>query len=252
MDATEHGSIVPDADDLDRLVGRGRPDPRALFIAWYGGLDSRLKWAVGGLGAAVAVALVIWSIVVGGGGGDQVMLPMTRPDSNSSPAPAGSRSTATSTTGPTTLVVHIAGAVVAPGVVQLGPGARVADAVAAAGGARRDADIDRLNLAAPLTDGSRVYVPSLGQLAVPSVVSPQVVAADRGAAGSTVAGASLDLNAATVDQLDDLPGVGPATAAAIVKYRTEHGPFRSVDDLDAVRGIGPAKLDALRDLVTAS
>lgn len=154
------------------------------------------------------------------------------------------------------LVVHVAGAVAAPGVVRLPQGSRVVDAVAAAGGLRPDAEPDRVNLAAPLTDGQRVVVPILGQpdpVELPGAAAPSPgpggsAPADAGATGAL--GQPVDLNTATVEQLDTLPGVGPATASAILDHRTSEGPFRSVDELIEVRGIGEAKLEALRDLVT--
>lgn len=142
------------------------------------------------------------------------------------------------------LVVHVAGSVVHPGVVRVAAGSRVVDAVAAAGGALPEADGDAINLAASLHDGARVYVPRVGEQ-VPIVAEPSgaiVVAAPT--AGP------VDLNAASVEQLDALPGVGPSTAAAIVAYRDQHGPFQSVDELTEVRGIGPAKLETLRSRVT--
>ena len=155
------------------------------------------------------------------------------------PMAAASGSTP-STTAAAELVVHAAGAVRAPGVYRLPDGARVADLLEVAGGPAADADLDRLNLAAPLVDGAQVYVPRQGE-AVPS-----------GAWGGSASQPTgpLDLNTATVEQLDALPGVGPATAQAIVAERERRGGFRSVDDLLDVRGIGPAKLEALRDLVT--
>lgn len=146
------------------------------------------------------------------------------------------------------VVVHAAGAVVAPGVYRLTSPARIQDVVLAAGGLAPDADVDRVNLAAAVADGDRVYVPRIGQEV------PVVAGGGTGATGSTAAGADepippVDLNSADVDALDALPGVGPATATAIVAYREEHGPFGSVEELLEVRGIGEAKLDALRDLV---
>lgn len=154
--------------------------------------------------------------------------------------------------GPQEIVVHVAGAVVRPGVLHLRLDARVEAALAAAGGPSGDADLDALNLAEPLHDGDRLYVPHLGQ-AVPTVVSPSGGA--PGPTGSSDSSSTaplgpVDLNRATAEQLDSLPGVGPATAAAIVAYRDQHGPFATVDDLLRVRGIGPAKLDAIRTLVT--
>lgn len=164
------------------------------------------------------------------------------------------------TTVPTTVppaVVHVAGAVASPGVYPLEPFARVDDVVRRAGGARADADVARLNLAEPVADGSRVYVPAVGEEAPPTPVSPAGGAGPGpgsgsgggGPGGST--GQPIDVNTATAAELEDLPGVGPATAAAIVAHRDEHGPFASVDSLDDVPGIGPAKVAALRDQARA-
>jgi competence protein ComEA len=141
------------------------------------------------------------------------------------------------------VVVHVAGAVATPGVRRLEAGARVIDGVEAAGGALPDADLARVNLAAPLVDGQQVYVPRRGE--VPPVPLP---GAGTDPAGSP--GGPVDVNSATAEQLDELPGIGPATAEAIIAHRDEHGPFASVDDLLDVRGIGEAKLEQLRDLVT--
>jgi competence protein ComEA len=153
-------------------------------------------------------------------------------------ASASSPSTSATTTSATSLVVHAAGAVARPGLYRLPPGARVDDLVAAAGGVAADADVDRINLAAALVDGERVYVPRVGE-AVP-------VAGDDAASSS----GPIDLNTADESQLDSLPGVGPATAKAIIDERTRRGGrFTSVDDLLNVRGIGPAKLEQLRPLV---
>lgn len=143
------------------------------------------------------------------------------------------------------VIVHVAGAVATPGVYELDDASRVDDAVRAAGGPVGDADLDGLNLAAPIVDGQRVYVPVDGEIDPATVPSGVSAAPDAGAASGPV-----DLNTATVAQLESLPGVGPATAAAIVDDRDRNGPFASVDDLDRVPGIGPAKLAALRDLVT--
>ena len=159
--------------------------------------------------------------------------------------------------GTTQVTVHVAGAVLAPGVVTLAPGARVVDAVRAAGGLAADADSDRINLAAPLVDGSRIAVPRRGEgppVEVPtSVPVAPAGPAGRGSAGSgtgSAPAAPVDLNTATAEQFDALPGIGPSTATAIIARRDQSGPFRSVDDLLDVRGIGPAKLDAIRNLVT--
>ncbi len=145
------------------------------------------------------------------------------------------------------VVVHVVGAVVRPGVLRLPRGSRAIDAVDLAGGLAADADTARVNLAAELVDGQRLVVPVVGQ-------DPPVEVASGGATSGGAASAGgpagpLELNSATVEQLDELPGVGPSTAAAIVEHRSTVGAFRSVEDLLDVRGIGDAKLDALRDLV---
>lgn len=142
------------------------------------------------------------------------------------------------------VLVHVAGAVVRPGVYRLPDGERVDDAVRAAGGPAVDADLDALNLAAVVADGMRVYVSTEGEAA--PVLSPIESGATAQAPGGPV-----DINRADADLLDTLPGVGPATAAAIVAERDRNGPFLGVDDLERVPGIGPAKLAGLRDLVTA-
>jgi len=147
------------------------------------------------------------------------------------------------------VVVHVAGGVASPGVYSLAEGARVADAIAAAGGGHPEADLDVLNLATRLADGDRVYVPRRGESAAagltPGVASSQP---DRSGSAPPVP-SKVNLNAASAADLDLLPGIGPATAQAIVDYRDGNGPFGSVDELLEVRGIGPAKLEALRNRV---
>lgn len=141
------------------------------------------------------------------------------------------------------LAVHVTGAVLHPAVVRLPAGARVADAVAAAGGLAADAS-PALNLAAPLTDGDQVDVPRVGEPApaapAHAVLVPPAEAAPAGA------GQPVDLNRATAAELDALPGVGPAVAARIVAYRSANGPFRSAEDLLNVAGIGDRTLERLR------
>jgi competence protein ComEA len=135
------------------------------------------------------------------------------------------------------LVVDVAGAVRRAGLYRLPAGSRIADAVARAGGATARAELDLLNLAAPLADGEQVLVPA---------AAASGAAATPSAAGPT---APVDLNSATAEQLDALPGIGPVTAQKIVDYRQAHGPFRSVEDLDAIPGIGPSRVENLRGLV---
>jgi competence protein ComEA len=135
------------------------------------------------------------------------------------------------------LVVHVVGAVRRPGLFRLREGARVADALSRAGGPTRRADLSVVNLAAPLADGQQVLVPQRSPPGAPP-------------AGSPAGAVKVSLAIATLEQLDELPGIGPVTAQKIVDWRTAHGPFRSVEDLDDVPGIGPARVEQLRELVT--
>jgi competence protein ComEA len=139
------------------------------------------------------------------------------------------------------LIIHVVGAVRRPGLYRLPNGARIADALKRAGGATRRADLALVNLAAPVSDGTQVVVPRR--------VSAAEAAAGEAAEGEGPAGGPVHLNTATVDELDELPGVGPVTAQKIVDWREQHGAFSSVDDLDAIPGIGPARLEQLRELV---
>ena len=143
--------------------------------------------------------------------------------------------------GSSRVVVHVAGAVRHPGVYRLPASSRVVDAVRRAGGARRHADLAALNLAAKVEDGRQVLVPLRG--ATPAAVG------SAAAGGSTAPAVPVDLNTATPDQLDQLDGIGPGMAAAILKYRQEHGGFGSVDELGEVPGIGEKRLASLREQV---
>lgn len=145
------------------------------------------------------------------------------------PVPAGSAAAPGAT-----VVVHVVGAVASPGVVRLAAGARLLDAVAAAGGSTPDADLSAVNLARPLVDGEQVVVPVLGQ-PVPSQATTAPTAGDD----------LVDLNAASLAELDELPGVGPVIAQRIIDRR----PFTTIDELDEVSGIGPALLERLRPKV---
>ena len=144
----------------------------------------------------------------------------------------------------TALIVDVTGAVRKPGVLTFQQGDRVIDAVERAGGARNDADLTLLNLAAPLTDGQQILVPRKGDAASGASMGT------TGATGATGTGALVNINTADETTLETLNGVGPVLAAAILQYRTEHGPFTSVDQLDEVSGIGPATLEDLRSQVT--
>jgi competence protein ComEA len=235
---------------------RPRPSGR-----WTDPLSGRLgpwvDWF--GLGRLIATAVTVVAVVAGGwwllrspAPPIEAGLPLaatTTIAAGTTTTPADATGTAgaaaTATTLPTVVVVHVAGAVASPGVYELPAGARVDAALAAAGGPLAGADPGALNLAAPLADGTRVHVPMVGEAVAPAP-TPAVAVAP----GATASPGPIDLNQATAAELDALPGIGPATAQAIVDHRTTKGPFASVDDLEAVRGIGPAKLDAIRALVT--
>jgi competence protein ComEA len=184
-------------------------------------------------GAALLAVLLLGSRLLSHGGS-------AAPPPPTLPPPAF----ATTTAPPTRVVVDVVGAVRRPGLYRLAQGARVADAVARAGGSTRKADLSLVNLAALVSDGEQVVVPRRG-----AGVAAAGAASGSAAGGSGVPTGPVHLNSATVEQLDTLPGVGPVTAQKIVDYRQKHGAFTSVDELDAVSGIGPARLDQLRDLV---
>jgi competence protein ComEA len=137
------------------------------------------------------------------------------------------------------LVVDVAGAVRRPGLYRLRSGSRIDDAITAAGGPTTKAQLAAVNLAAPVADGEQVVVPGRGA---------GVAAASPPAAGSSPS-APLDLNTATAEQLDALPGIGPVTAQKILDYRQAHGPFHSVAELEGVPGIGAGRLAQLKGLV---
>jgi competence protein ComEA len=155
------------------------------------------------------------------------------------------------------VVVSVVGLVHKPGLVTLAPGARIADALTAAGGALDGADMFGLNMARRASDGEQILVGIVAAPGQPATMGSSISSiATAGAApsadGKTSAPAGLvDLNTATVEQLDSLPGVGPVTAAAIVAWRDANGRFASVEQLGDVDGIGPARLEKLRDLVRA-
>ncbi len=146
---------------------------------------------------------------------------------------------------PGRVVVHVAGAVAAPGVFVLDADGRVIDAVEAAGGASAGADLSLVNLAAPLIDGSQVRIPLLGE----TVIAPLVPMGGAPAGGTDDQPIQVDLNRATAAELETLTGIGPATAAAIITWRSNNGSFTTADQLLDVPGIGPAKFAAMADQV---
>jgi len=144
------------------------------------------------------------------------------------------------TSTPCPIQVYISGAVRNPDVYELPPGSRVNAALEKGGGPSDDADLDRINLAAPLADGQHVYVPHLGETALP--VDPP--------ADPSTSGGKLNINIAGPAELETLPGIGPTIAQRIYDYRQAHGPFAKIEDLMDVSGIGQATFDKVRDLIT--
>ena len=217
-------------------VPRSLPERARAWVEWFG--IARL------LAASVATVVVcvggLW-LVRAPPPATEASLPRATTTTTAIPASAPPSTVAA---GADVVLVHVAGSVAEPGVYELAGDARVRDAIVAAGGPTPAADWNALNLAAAVVDGVKVYVPSVGE----EVAPPLTVLSDPGPAGQP--STPIDVNAATASELESLPGVGPATATAIVDERERNGPFLDVADLERVPGIGPAKLDALRDLVT--
>ncbi len=194
------------------------------------------RWLVGGAVAVVAVLAGIWF-----GRGVQttppaIPAPAFEDGASVISAPAPSLSTVASSEG--SVLVYVSGWVSEPGVVRLPGGSRVGDAIARAGGARPGADLEAVNLAQPVSDGQQVMVPGPAET---SGASPAVPA--NGEPGP------IRLNAATAEELEGLPGVGPVLAERIVAHRQDVGPYQKVEELLEVPGIGEAKLSSIRDLV---
>ncbi|MFC4076786.1 helix-hairpin-helix domain-containing protein [Salinithrix halophila] len=149
---------------------------------------------------------------------------------------------------PAEVVVDVKGAVKKPGVYQLEPGSRVQDAVERAGGPHAKADMGQVNLAQPLSDGMALVIPAKGEKAGPP--PPGSVSSSPGQASASQAGGAINLNTAEAADMEQLNGIGPSKAEAIIRYREENGPFSSVDQLTEVPGIGEKTLEQLRDQVT--
>ena len=206
----------------------------ALLVA--AGFAVTAWWAVRAHGEGTVVPASTWSDrVEGSPAPDQPTALVTPVVGAASDAPQGD---------PAVVVVDVAGKVRRPGIVKLPVGARVVDAIEAAGGARRGVDLSQLNLARVLVDGEQVVVgiPPPGGVAAPAASAP---GAPSGAAGPLV-----NINSATQSQLEELPGVGPVTAAAILQWRSDNGAFTAVDELLEVSGIGDATLAKIAPFVT--
>ena len=241
--------------------------PRPAFVVGehdgtFGRISERIREWRGdprfGVVALILVAViagVVWYRIGIGGGADaasaapsaatHTTVRNTTTGTTSAPTISGSANSTTTAAGK--IVVHVAGAVAHAGVVELGANARVIDAIEAVGGAQADGDLDRLNLAAKLVDGERVYVAKVGQ-ADPGVAPDGSGGATSGSTGTP--GAKINLNTATQAQLESLPGIGPTYAQAIIAERQARGGFKSVNELRNVRGIGDKRFSELAPLVT--
>jgi competence protein ComEA len=221
-------STDPRQDPLDTLVPSARTVPRG----------ARLRVGLGAAALLVVLAAAIAAFVAlfATPGHDATVPPVTVSEA---PTAAPTREAV--------LFVHVLGAVRSPGLYELHQGARVMDAVGAAGGFADDAEPAGVNLARPLADGEQLIVPHVGETQPPA---PPAGSVGTGAAGGASTGAKINLNSADQTELETLPQVGPALASRIIAWRTENGGFTTIDDLLNVTGIGQKTFDGLKELVT--
>jgi competence protein ComEA len=219
------------------------------------GMGPALRWRLGlrvalfiGVVAVLAGAWFWWQVAAGRP--DVVPLSDVTQSERAPTVPAGADSPGPADSQPggsAPAVLHMAGAVLTPGIVELPPGSRVHEAIAAAGGSTAEADLDRLNLASVVADGQKIYVPRHGE---PLPADSLASGSPGGGAGAAPNGEKTNLNTAGVEELGALPKVGPVLAQRIVDWRKEHGPFKTVEELDAVDGVGPKMLETLLPLVS--
>jgi competence protein ComEA len=204
--------------------------------------EGSIRERLAALSRGELIGLVALLAVTLGGAGLWYVRSLPRPVEVAA-APSGGTASAPASASPSpevVVLVDVAGWVRRPGVYEFTEGARVIDAIDAAGGARSGAVLEALNLAAPLTDGTQILVPREGQ----EGVAPAPVT------GGAVAGGLVNVNSAIATELEELPGIGEVIAQRIIDYRTENGPFATVDELVDVSGIGDAILESIRELVT--
>ncbi|MTB87693.1 ComEA family DNA-binding protein [Aeromicrobium senzhongii] len=226
--AATFDATLPDPQDQTSAGRRRKPEPARRRLR-----PVHVRFA--GVTAGLAAVLTVWWLLAG------------RPQETAVPPASTVEVAGTEASAPATgeLVVDVAGKVRRPGIVTLPPGSRVHEAIAAAGGVKGRVDTTALNLARVLNDGEQVVV---GSAPPPAAAAPGASSGSAAAPGAPAG--QVNLNTADLVALDTLPGVGPVTAEAIVAWRDENGPFRSVEDLLDVKGIGEATLAELRDRVT--
>lgn len=218
-------------DDTEQAPNRGlSPTSRPASL--------RLRVGVGAaVLVAVAVAVIAVAVTAAGSSTTSTLRHAVTVATDSGTAPDQ-----TAAPGAAPLLVHVLGAVARPGLYQLKAGARVVDAVGAAGGLTADAEPAGVNLARPVSDGEQLVVPRVGEApSVPSVPGP---------AAGQAAGGTVNLNTASQQELETLPRVGPALAQRILAWRSQNGRFATVEDLKNVTGIGDKTFEQLKDLVT--
>jgi len=241
----------------------GRPGPARPYVSdgpFERALDRVRAWradpraGIAVLAVIAVVAGVAWYRIGMGSGGGDTSTPAVESEPEATADPSRSPSSSPEASSPEAssreggpVTVHVAGAVARPGVIELPPGARVIDAVEAAGGGVPEADLDRMNLAARLVDGQRVLVQRVGEPPAPAGTAGATPAA--GAPGAPT-NEPVNVNTATQEQLETLPGIGPVLAQAIIAERDRRGGFRSVNELRDVRGIGDKRFADLESLVT--
>jgi competence protein ComEA len=204
----------------------------------------RVRAALGGV--VVLALLGLGTAVVGAmltPGGQTVAVPLPSGAVNESSDGASSGGDVAGGRVGEVVVLHVLGAVLEPGIVELSLGSRVVDAIAAARGPTDLADLSAVNLARIVADGEQLVVPRIGEV-------PAAGGAGAGAGGAVDSQGRVNINTANATELTNLAGVGPALAARIISWREQNGPFRSIEELTAVSGIGPKTLDGMRDQVT--
>ncbi|MFF2296250.1 helix-hairpin-helix domain-containing protein [Arthrobacter sp. NPDC058127] len=251
------GTLMASASGMDDAGAQSATEDLSEEAGSPSRLRWRTPWRVAVLLALPCLLVVVWFFWQSWSG-QPTIAPLVRsshaggtPEAGTGSGKAGVNGAPESPDGAQLLIVHVAGAVKNPGIVRVPAGARVFDAIAAAGGADPTAELDSLNLAAVVEDSAKIHVPRIGEAAPSQLAGPVGGAPTAGGTGAgTSAGGKVNLNTATAEELDTLPKVGPVLAKRIVEWRQQHGPFASVEDLDAVDGVGPKMMESLLPLVT--